>query len=79
MDVRTALHERRSTRDFKPDPVPDELLARVLEDARWAPSWSNTQPYRIAVVSGARKEALSQQLCARFDTGRALQRGTCSR
>ncbi len=76
MDLSTALHDRRSVRDFKPDPVPDALLAAVLDDARWAPSWSNTQPYRVGVVTGAKKDALSAELCASFDAGRRLQRGS---
>jgi len=59
MDVSAALHERRSIRDFKPDPVPEALLAAVLEDARWSPSWSNTQPYRIALAKGAARDALA--------------------
>src|SRR5947207_919073 len=76
MDVSTALKARRSVREFKPDPIPDVLLAAVLEEARWAPSWSNTQPYRVGIVNGDRRHALSATLAASFDAGRALQRGS---
>ncbi len=74
MDVLTALKERRSTRQFKPDPVPPELLAQCLDEARWAPSWSNTQPYRVAVATGALRDRLSAELGALYDEGMALQR-----
>jgi nitroreductase len=76
MEVSAALHDRRSIRDFKPDPVPDALLAQVLEDARWAPSWSNTQPYRVALAKGPERDALSAELCREFDAGMAAQRGS---
>jgi nitroreductase len=74
MDVSTALAQRRSIRDFKPDPIPAELLSEVLAAARWAPSWSNTQPYRLGLASGALRDRLSTQLCALYDEGMALQR-----
>ncbi len=44
---------RRSIRRFKPDPIPDEYINKILEAARWSPSWGNTQPWEIAVVTGA--------------------------
>ncbi|MCK5175607.1 MAG: nitroreductase family protein, partial [Planctomycetes bacterium] len=43
MDLMQAILDRRSIRKFKPDPVSDEDLSKVLEAARWAPSWANTQ------------------------------------
>jgi nitroreductase len=76
MDVSAALHERRSIRDFKPDPVPEPLLTAVLEDARWSPSWSNTQPYRVALAKGPARDALAAELCEQFDTGMAVRRGS---
>jgi nitroreductase len=44
------LKERRSIRRYKTDPVPDEMLAQVLEGGRWAPSASNRQPWTFVVV-----------------------------
>jgi nitroreductase len=74
MDVSTALAQRRSIRQFRPDPIPPELLGQILADARWAPSWSNTQPYRIGLASGSQRDQLSAKLCALYDEGMALQR-----
>jgi nitroreductase len=63
------VRARRSVRDFLTDEIPPALLNAVLEDANWSPSWSNTQPYRIAIASGDLKEQLKRELCARFDAG----------
>lgn len=68
MDVVTALRSRKSIRAFKPDPVDDGILRRVLDAAREAPSWSNTQPYALAVATGARCEALRHEMLAAVDT-----------
>ena len=50
MDALEAIRERRSIRRFKADPVPQEALRTLLEAARWAPSWGNTQCWRMIVV-----------------------------
>ncbi len=50
MDVITALRERRSIRKYKPDAIADNDLTAVLEAARWAPSWANTQCWELIIV-----------------------------
>ncbi len=50
MDVHEAIRGRLSVREFKPDPVPDAVVRRVLLAARWAPSQRNRQPWRLVVV-----------------------------
>jgi nitroreductase len=50
MDLREAIKGRRSIRKYKPDPVPEEVLQKVMEAVRWAPSWANTQCWEIIVV-----------------------------
>jgi len=52
------VRARHSVRDFRPDPIPDEVLNSILDDARYAPSWSNTRPYIVAVASGERLDRL---------------------
>ena len=47
-----AIMGRRSIRKFKGDPIPRETLLEVLDQARWAPSWGNTQPWGFHVVTG---------------------------
>ena len=53
MEVMQAIRERRSIRKYKPDPVSDEAIDTVLDAARWAPSWANTQCWRFVVVRDA--------------------------
>lgn len=53
MDVHEALRSRTSVRAFRRDPIPEPVLRRVLEAALHSPSWANTQPYRLALASGA--------------------------
>lgn len=71
----TLIRSRRSVRDFLPDPIPPSVLDAVLADANWAPSWSNTQPYRVAVATGAVRDRIAAQLCDNFDHGMAAQHG----
>ncbi len=58
MDVVEAIKQRKSIRAFKPDPVPKEVLRRIIEQAQRAPSWANTQPWEFAVVSGKTLKAI---------------------
>ena len=51
MDTFEAIRNRRSIRQLKPDRIDDETLGKVLEAARWAPSWANTQCWRFIVVT----------------------------
>jgi nitroreductase len=44
------LISRRSIRKFRPDPVPDELILKILDVARYAPSARNSQPWVFIVV-----------------------------
>ena len=68
------LRQRRSVRDFRPDPVDPAVLDQILDDANWSPSWSNTQPYRVAVATGALRDQISADLCQRYDLAMAAQR-----
>ena len=56
-----AIAERRDMRHFRPDPVPPEALARLLEAAHHAPSVGYMLPWRFIRVSDA---ALREQLHA---------------
>lgn len=69
MSVIEALRKRKSTRAFLDKPVPAELITTILEAARHAPSGANTQPWKVAVVSGKAKLALQQQLENAFAEG----------
>jgi nitroreductase len=52
MDVYEAVASRRSVRGFTDQPVPGEVLERVLSAAAWSPSGSNLQPWHSYVLTG---------------------------
>jgi len=60
--VDKVIQERRSIRAFLPTPVPRETILEILDVAARAPSGTNTQPWQVIVVTGAKKEALSKEL-----------------
>lgn len=51
MDFTEVVKNRRSIRKYKPDPVPEEILIKILDAARVAPTWANMQGVRYIVVS----------------------------
>ena len=50
MEVFECIRSRRTVRDFKPDPVPETVVRKILQAARWAPSSSNSQPWHFIVI-----------------------------
>jgi len=56
MEVLEAIRARRSVRSYSPEPVPDEVVSRLLEAARLAPSAMNYQPWRFVVVRSKEKK-----------------------
>lgn len=60
-----AITERRDIRRFRPDPLPDELLRRLLEAAHRAPSVGLMQPWRFIVVRSEQTKAAMQAIAAR--------------
>ena len=63
LTVSEAIHERRSIRSFRSEPVPDEVIHQMLEAARLAPSGSNRQPWRFIVVTDATEKARLRKIC----------------
>ena len=61
MDTLQAIKDRRSIRAQKSDPIDEVTLNKVLEAARWAPSWANAQEWRFIVV---RDQKIKEQLAA---------------
>jgi len=56
MDLYDAMKTLRAVRRLRPDPIPDDVLHRVLEAATWAPTGGNVQPWRIVVVRDREKK-----------------------
>jgi len=63
MDLIHAMRTAAAIRRFRPDAVSDRVLYRVLDSARFAPSWGNRQGWRVIVV---RDHALRTQLKALY-------------
>tara|TARA_R110002126_G_scaffold20353_21_gene75433 strand:- start:3149 stop:3910 length:762 start_codon:yes stop_codon:yes gene_type:complete len=64
MHAEDALISRRSIRAFKHTAVPDALMRRILEAARWAPSGSNIQPWKVHVLNGKSRQRYTDALLA---------------
>jgi nitroreductase len=62
MDAFQAMRSAPTSRRFKPDPVPQEALVRVLDSARFAPSGGNRQGWRVVVVQDAGRRAALRDL-----------------
>ena len=65
--VDAAITSRRSVRAFLPTPVPRQMIEDILQVAARAPSGTNTQPWRVYVLTGAARERLSARLRAAYD------------
>ncbi|WP_299561369.1 nitroreductase [uncultured Sulfitobacter sp.] len=56
------MDDRYSCRAFRPDPVPDAVLERIVATARLVPSWCNAQPWQVSLTRGAGTERLRTKL-----------------
>jgi nitroreductase len=65
--VDAAITSRRSVRAFLPTPVPRETIEAILEVAARAPSGTNIQPWKVYVLTGDAKLALSRKIRAAYD------------
>ncbi len=57
-----AMSTLRAVRRLRPDPIPDEVLERVLQAACWAPTGGNMQPWKVIVVTDPTVKAGLQEI-----------------
>lgn len=50
MEVFECIRRRRTIREYKKDPIPEDVLEKILQAGRWSPSSSNSQPWHFIVV-----------------------------
>jgi len=50
MDVNDAVMSRLTVREYKPDPIPDDVVLKLLEAGRLSPSSQNLQPWHFIVI-----------------------------
>ena len=67
--VEGALRTRYSCRRFLERPVPRETIEAILAAAQQTPSWCNTQPWQITLLSGAETDRLREKLYAHAKGG----------
>lgn len=64
MDIFTAIKTRRSIVAVKPDPVPTEMIEKILEAGTWAPCHYRTEPWRFFVLTGEARNRLGETIAA---------------
>lgn len=69
MDAIECIKTRMSIRKFRPEPVPKEVLQSIIETAMQSPSYKNSQPWEVVVISGEKKEELSRHLIGLLEKG----------
>src|SRR5258708_40192339 len=60
LTVTEALKRRISTREFRPQPLAEQLVREILDIARWAPSGGNLQPWKVSAVAAAERAAITE-------------------
>jgi coenzyme F420-0:L-glutamate ligase / coenzyme F420-1:gamma-L-glutamate ligase len=76
VSVHDFIRSRRSVRRFLPEPVPEEVVRRIIETATWAPSAHNRQPWRFVELASAQsRQILTEKMGADFRKD-LLQDGT---
>jgi nitroreductase len=73
MELREVIRNRRSIRQFLTKPVPETMIRDLIADSLWAPSWGNTQPWEIVVVSGEKLEEFKKKNEETLLAGQAAQ------
>ncbi len=74
--VDEAIQTRRSMRAFLPQPVSKALLEELLSVAARAPSGTNTQPWKVYVLSGDKKREVTDAIMKVFQSPELLAQAT---
>jgi nitroreductase len=69
VEFERVIRGRRSIRAYRAEPVPQELVREILDQARWAPSSRNTQAWNVWVVSGEALERFKTAFKAAVERG----------
>jgi len=69
LELLEAIYNRRSVRAFKPDPLSDEVLNKLLEAGTWAPSHSNNQPWEFVILGDVTRRELAAAYLTYMEAG----------
>jgi len=61
MEMQEAIRNRRSIRQFLTKSLSEEIIRELIADTRWSPSWGNTQPWEVVVVTGSKLEEFKKK------------------
>jgi nitroreductase len=70
MDTLEAIHTRRSVPKVKPDPLPRELVEKLLDAAVQAPNHYRNRPWRFVVLTGPERERLGEVMARSLKQGK---------
>lgn len=73
MELKEAIERRKSVRAFRREPVPREVLGEIFHQAWRAPSWGNTQPWKITVVGGETLQSMIGECVKKILAGGGFQ------
>jgi nitroreductase len=62
MEILEGIKTRQSIRAFKPNPIAKDVMNKILQAVSNSPSYTNTQPWEVAMVSGKKKDELGREL-----------------
>jgi len=68
MEMLEGIKTRQSIRGFKSTPIPKDVMNKILQAVSNTPSYTNTQPWEVVIVSGKKKDDLSKVI---FELARA--------
>jgi len=73
VELKEAIQNRRSIRQFLAKPVSEEIIRDLIAESLWSPSWGNTQPWEIVVVTGEKLAAFKKRNQEALLAGQAFQ------
>lgn len=74
MEAIEAIMKRRSIRKYQPDPVPEEIIRKLIKAGSYAPTARNLQPWEFIVI---RDKQLRQQIASITDYGKFIAQAPC--
>lgn len=69
MEFSEVVKKRRSIRDFDERPVDKAILKAIVEEAQWAPSWVDSQPWKGYIATGNTLQAIKKDHLAKVEAG----------
>ncbi|MBR7069633.1 MAG: nitroreductase [Oxalobacter sp.] len=69
MEFSEVVRKRRSIRDFDERPIDKTILKAIVEEAQWAPSWVNSQPWKVYIATGETLKAIKKEHLAKVQAG----------